>query len=218
MRQPLGFSSPTPQVTTFLIIIIATYLAFALLGHNEWGGLLYHALLLDPDKVIHSYQIWRLGTYGMLHDTSSPMHVIFNALMLYMVGPQLEDYFGETKFFILIVLSLILGGVLVCAAYILGISYAIVVGFSAATMGLIIAWGLTFKDSIMYIFGIVPLSGIQLVYVSVGLEILYAVSANSISSAAHFGGMFAGFLVAFDLYKPSGFFRLKRILAKKRLR
>lgn len=218
MRYELGFSSPTPQVTTFLIIIIATYLAFALFGHSDVGRLLYHALLLDPDKVIYSCQLWRLGTYGVLHDTSSPMHVIFNALMLYMVGPQLEDYFGETKFFILIILSLVLGGVFVCLTYFLGISYAIVVGFSAATMGLIIAWGLTFKDSVMYIFGIVPLSGIQLVYVSVGLEILYAVSANSISSAAHFGGMFAGFLVAFDLYRPSGLLRLKRTIAKKRLR
>lgn len=197
-----GFiNSPTPNVTSFLIAIIASYLLFALFGTTEIGSLVYNAMILDPVRTIYSGQVWRLITYAFLHD-NSPMHVIFNALALYMIGPQLEERWGEKRFFIFIMTSILLGGILVCLSYLLGISHAMVIGFSAATVGLIIAWGLTFSKQQIYFFGILPLSGQQLVYVTVGLEILYAVSGNSISSAAHFGGILAGFIFTLGLYKP----------------
>jgi membrane associated rhomboid family serine protease len=217
MRYELGFPALTPQVTTFLIIIIASYLAFAVFGDSQWGVKIYHALMLAPDKVFTHFQLWRLMSYGFLHDVSSPLHVIFNALMLYMVGPQLEDRLGEKKFLLLILVAIFMGGIFVCLAYLLGLSYAVVVGFSAATMGLLIAWGLIFQNASLYVFGILPLSGLQLVYVSIGIEILYALSSSNISSAAHFGGMFAGFIFAFELYKLASFKKAWRRLTKKRI-
>jgi membrane associated rhomboid family serine protease len=194
MRHDLGFSSPTYQVSVFLIVIIATYLFFALFGNTYFGHVLYGLLVLNPSQTVYSFEIWRLLTYGFLHDSSSPMHVIFNALLLYLMGPPLEDYYGEAKFFLLIMLSIISGGILVCVAFLLGISHAPVLGFSGATMGLVIAWGLTFRTATIYIFGIIPLTGMQLVYITVGMEVLYAASSDFISSAAHFGGILAGFL------------------------
>jgi membrane associated rhomboid family serine protease len=210
MRYDLGFSSPTHTVTRFLIIIIGTYLGFALFGRSQIGHSLYNALVLDPDKAVYSFEVWRVVSYGFLHDSASPMHVIFNALLLYMIGPQLEDRWGEKRFLIFIMASIMLGGAMVCLGYVVGLSYASVVGFSAATMGLVIAWGLTFSHSTIYIFGILPLTGIQLVYVTVGLEVIYAVSANSVSSAAHFGGIIAGFIFTLGLYKPDGLRKLWR--------
>jgi membrane associated rhomboid family serine protease len=202
MRYSFGFASPTPNVTRFLIIIIAIYLVFAIFGRTNLGFYTYNALLLDPVQAIYSLEVWRIVTYAFLHDLNSPMHIILNALMLYMVGPQLEDRWGGMRFFIFIMVAITLGGLLVCLSFILGFSYAGVVGFSAATIALIIAWGLTFSTQHIYIFGILPLTGKQLVYMSVGLEILYAVSLNSISSAAHFGGIITGFIFSFGLYKP----------------
>lgn len=215
MRYSFGFGSPTPNVTRFLIVIIASYLVFAIFGRTALGMTIYHALLLSPADAIYSFQIWRIVTYAFLHDVSSPMHVIFNALMLYMLGPQLEDYFGEKRFFILTMSAIILGGLLVCLSFLLGISSSMVVGFSAATIALVIAWGLTFKKQQIFIFGILPITGQQLVYITIGLEILYAVSANSISSAAHFGGIIAGFIFTLELYKPRG---IKNLLNRNRLR
>lgn len=212
MRYGLGFSAPTPNVTRFLIVIIALFLVFALLGRTPFGIVAYNSLLLDPHAAIFSFELWRLLTYGFLHDISSPLHVIFNALLLYMVGPQLEDRWGEMRFFIFMLTSIFLGGVLVCIAFLLGLTSSVVVGFSAATIGLIIAWGLTFSSQHIYVFGIFPLTGKQLVYVTVGLEVLYAVSSNSISSAAHFGGILAGFIFTLGLYKPS---RLKGLWRQK---
>ncbi len=215
MRNQLGFSSPTPTVTSFLIIIIATFLLFAVFGHSQLGAGVYRLLVLDPHAVIASAQVWRMISYAFLHDGSSPLHVIFNCLLLYMIGPQLEERWGEKRFLIFVMAAIILGGTLVCLSYLLGLSNSIVLGFSAATIGLLIAWGLAWPQQQMYIFGILPLSGRQMVYVTIGLEVLYAVSANNISSAAHFGGILAAFIFSFGLYKPS---RIRQLWRQSRMR
>lgn len=207
MRNQYGFMSPTHQVTTFLIVIIASYLFFALLGNTAFGSMLYSYLMLDPDRAVYSYEVWRMLTYAFLHDPSSPFHVILNALMLYMLGPQLEDRWGGKRFVIFVFTAILAGGVLVCASFLLGMSRAIVIGFSSATIGLLIAWGLTFSRQQMYVFGILPLSGIQMVYLTIGLEVIYAVGSNTVSSAAHFGGIITGIIFTLGLYKPE---RLKQ--------
>jgi membrane associated rhomboid family serine protease len=204
--------APTPNVASFLIVIIASYLFFALFGHTAIGIMIYNAMILDPDKVIYQGQLWRLITYGFLHDTS-PTHVIFNAIAFYLIGPELEERWGEKRFFIFVMASIFTGGVLVTLSYLLGFSHGMVIGFSAATVALIVAWGLTFSHRQIYFFGILPLTGQQLVYVTVGIEILYAVSGNSISSAAHFGGILAAFILTLGLYKPR---RLKEWYEKQK--
>jgi membrane associated rhomboid family serine protease len=202
MRNAFSFNAPTPNVTRFLILIIASYLIFAIIGRNQVGVSLFNAMVLSPFDVLHSFEAWRILSYAILHDPNSPMHVIFNALALYMLGPQLEDRWGEKRFLIFVLTAIVLGGVMVCLTFLLGISSASVVGFSAATIGLVIAWGLTFSTQQIFLLGILPLSGQQLVYITVGLEVIYAVSGNSISSAAHFGGIIAGFIFTLGLYKP----------------
>lgn len=202
MRYTPGLSAPTPNVTRLLIVLIATYLAFAIFGRTMTGASIYQSMVLYPDRAIFSYELWRLLSYSVLHDVSSPMHIIFNGLMLYMMGTPVEEKWGEKRFLIFVVIAIVLGGLLVSLSYLLGISHGGVVGFSAATVGLVIAWGLLFPEQQIFILGIVPLSGKHLVYVTVGLEILYAVSSNSISSAAHFGGIIAGFIFSLGIYKP----------------
>lgn len=214
-----GFGSPTPQVTSLLIIIIASYLAFAIFGNTYIGAMLYSKMVLDPSSVINSWELWRLVSYAFLHDSGSPMHVIFNALLLYMVGCQLEDRWGEKRFLIFIVSSIIVGALLVVACFLLGLGGSIVIGFSAATVGLLVAWGLAFPEQQIYILGILPLSGRSMVYVTIGLEILFAFSASDTSSAAHFGGIITAFIFSFGLYKPSRIAQMfKQAHMKKNIR
>lgn len=209
-------ASPTRNVTSLLIAIIAIYLFFAIFGRTHFAYLAYDALVLDPERTIYKFQLWRLITYGFLHDATSPMHVIFNALLLYMVGPQLEDRWGAGRFLIFILSAILLGGLMVCVSFLLGLSAGWVIGFSAAGLALIIAWGMIFSHQHIFIFGILPLTGQQLVYATCGLEVIYAVSSNSISSAAHFGGILAGFIFTLGLYKPRRIHDLWRGTKSKR--
>lgn len=219
MNSQFGFGSPTPNVTRFLIIIIATYLLFAIFGHSYWGSFIYGKLVLDPYRSIFSLEPWRVVSYAFLHDKGSPMHVIFNCLLLYMIGPQLEDRWGEKRFLIFVLTAIVLGALLVILCFLIGLSGGVVVGFSAATVGLLVAWGLAFPDQQMYIFGILPLTGRNMVYLTIGLEILFAFSASSTSSAAHFGGIITAFIFSFGLYKPSKFIQMwRQAKMKKNLR
>lgn len=215
MRYGLQFSSPTSGVTKLLILIIASYLIFSLAGKATLLLQVYDAMMLSPYRVLHSFELWRLFTYALLHDLGSPMHLIFNALGLYMIGTPLEERWGEQRFLLFVVVAILLGAFLVVLSYLVGLSSTRVVGLSAATIGLVIAWGMTFAEQHIYIFGVLPLTGRQLVYATVGLEILYAVSSNSISSAAHFGGILAGFIFTLGLYKPR---RLKQIWQSRQRR
>jgi len=211
----MGLASPTSGVTTLLIITIATYLLFALGGDTRFGMMAYGKLILEPASVMYSFEYWRLISYAFLHDTSSPMHIIFNALMLYMLGTPLEERWGEKRFLIFVATAIILGGLVVTLSYLIGLNKASVVGISAVTIGLAIAWGLTFSTMQIFILGIIPVTGKQLVWLTVGLEIMYAASTNSISSAAHFGGILTGFIFCLGLYKPQ---RIKQLLRWRRLR
>lgn len=213
MRYQIGLPSPSPGVTSLLIITIATYLLFALVGDTSLGMMAYSKLMLQPEQVISSFELWRLISYAFVHDTTSPMHIIFNALMLYMLGVPLEERWGEKRFLIFVLTAIILGSLFVMMSYLIGLSKASVVGISAATLGLAIAWGLTFSTQQIYFFGIFPLTGKQLVWLTVALEIIYAVSTNSISSAAHFGGIATAFIFCFGLYKPQ---RLRQLLRRPR--
>ena len=205
----MGLAPPTPGVASLLIITIATYLICALIGDTRLGMMAYVKLLLQPERVIHAFEYWRLVSYAFVHDTASPTHIIFNALALYMLGTPLEKRWGEKRFFIFVAGAIILGSVVVMLSYIFGLSEASVGGISAATIALSIAWGLTFSTDQIYIFGIFPLTGKQLVWLIIGVEILYAFSANNTSSAAHFGGIAAAFIFCLGLYKPQ---RIKQLL------
>lgn len=211
MRYGFGFPSPSPNVTRFLIIIIASFLLFAIFGGTSIGFSLYKSLMLVPYYTVYKLEIWRIITYAFLHDISSPLHVIFNALVLYMIGTPLEERWGEKRFLIFSFIAIFLGGLFVSISFLLGLSGASVIGFSSVTVALVIAWGLTFPEYNIYIFGIFPITGKQLIWVTVGLEILYAVSSNSISSAAHFGGIATGFIMTLGLYKPK---KIKRLLGR----
>lgn len=215
----MGFGALTPNVTRFLIAIIASFLIFAVVGQSFWGAFFYSKLALDPARAILGLEPWRLFTYAFLHDRSSPMHVIFNGLLLFMIGPTMEERWGEKRFLIFVLVAILMGALFVVAAFFLGLGSSWVVGFSSATIGLLVAWGLAYPDHQIYVLGILPLSGRALVYVTIGIELLYAFSSSTTSSAAHFGGIVTAFIFSFGLYKPQRIKQLYRqMVIKNKLR
>lgn len=181
-----------------LIAIIAIHIINSLFSQTLFGTLLYSSMWLDPSLVFHSLQLWRLVTYGFVHDINSPMHIILNSLVIYSIGSCLEKYLGTKKFIILISLALICGGFFVLSSYLLGLDNSIVVGFSAVSIALVIQWGLAFPNQKMYIFALIPLSGKNIVFLTILIEILSIFSTNNVSNTAHLGGIFSA--LVFNIY------------------
>ena len=188
-------------VRMLLIVLVAVYLFFSLAMRSELGQQLFNWFILQPQDVLYHGQLTRLLTYGFLH--VDPFHLIFNGLLLFFIGPQLEDRWGSNRFGLFIILTIIGGGLFVCAAWMMGVTQQPVIGFSSASLGLLIAWALTYPSSNLYLFGLVAITGKNMMWITVGLEVLYAVSGNNISSAAHFGGMATGAVLTLGLWRPT---------------
>ncbi len=203
--------SRAPVVKAILIALVVIYVLFALSVQLNLGADFFYLGALNPNEVFEDGYVWQLLTYAFLHEISNPMHLAFNCLILFLIGPELETRWGDKRFLFFVMASILGGSLFVCLSFWFGLSDQPVIGFSAVCLGLIVAWGITFKDRIIYIFGMVPISGIALVFWTLGFEILYALSISHVSSAAHFGGMAVGAILTLGWWRPS---RLKQYMKK----
>jgi membrane associated rhomboid family serine protease len=196
-RTSFGFARPTPVVLWTIGALVVSFVGFAIaMRVSDLARELYSALALQPDLVVGPpWRVWTLVTYGLLHGLDNIWHLVFNCLVLYWFGPGQERAWGARAFVAFMVAAAFVGGLFVVAAYAIGLSRSPVVGISAVTAGLTLAWGLANKDAQVFFF-FFRMKGIQLVYIMIGIEILQAVSFSPISAAAHFGGMAVGGLVS----------------------
>lgn len=190
MQPRVPLSRPPPVTLALMATIAALWVASTLLYRFvAWGPALYGALSLHPAEVWQEGRIWQLGSYALLHDLASPGHMLFNAIGLYFFGSELERRWASPRYAFFLVTTALAGGVFATLAAVMGLSSASVVGASAMVMGLVVAWGLTFKNRSVLLFFILPVRGIHLVAMAVAFEVLSALSLAPVSVAAHFGGM-----------------------------
>ncbi len=141
------------------------------------GGWLFRWTALAPDRIWHG-EIWRIGTWVLLE--VGPLGLILTCASIYKFGGELAPRWGDRRlrrFAIQIVLA---GGV---AAAICGLisedawrSYR--AGGWAISDALIIAWARQYPTSTIQLYGLLVLSGRQLVGVTIGVTLLYAIATS----------------------------------------
>jgi len=94
----LGFGPPvTPDIIKTLLI--ANGLVFIAQIATAGRGIDVTDLgVVAPINVWLELQIWRPFTYMWLHSIGSPLHIIFNMLMLWMFGSPLALVWGDQRF------------------------------------------------------------------------------------------------------------------------
>jgi len=189
------FKKPTPLVLGMIAVLVATFVVFGL-GSRISPALAdaFGAMVLVPELVLQGKQVWSVFTYALLHDLTSPFHLVFNCLALYWFGPDHEARWGKRRFALFCLVAAVVGGLFPLIPYALGLSNAAVVGASAVTSALTLSWGLANRDRQIQFF-FFPIKGIQLVWIMLAFELLNAVSHSGVSAAAHFGGMAVGWLL-----------------------
>src|SRR5262249_46211361 len=85
------------NIVLFLLQLIARNAVRPELERLQGLDPLTTALWLDPSKVLEG-QFWRLLTYAFLHDTTTPLHILFNMLFLWWFGSDVEDLYGPREF------------------------------------------------------------------------------------------------------------------------
>lgn len=203
---------------TIIALIIANLVAYVLqLVLLHAGAAWVEALYMVPAQVLHKGYVWQLFTYSWLHSPSSPSHLLFNMVFLWMFGSKLESWWGERRLLIAYFIFGLGGGLLtLIVGGLMGEPYALRphLGASGAVMGLTIAWGLTFAEQEFHFLLIGRMKGKTFVWIAVAFELLTALSFNSVSSTSHFGGMIAAFILVRGLWRPS---RWRMIFSRRKL-
>ena len=186
------FGGPvTRTIKTLIAINIAAYLlqiVFHLLGSHFID--LFFGLV--PIRLTHELMIWQLVTYMFLH--GGVFHLFFNMLTLYMFGNDLERYWGTGRFLRFYLITGIGAGI--CSWLVAMHSWAIIIGASGAIYGLLLAYGVTYPNRIVYLNFLLPLKVKWLVLIMGGVAFLssFGGSESGVANIAHLGGMVVGYL------------------------
>ena len=187
----------TPVVKWLLIINVGVFLAGIMI--RPLGAFIYNWFQLDP-RWPQALQVWRLVSYQFLHDPNFMLHIFFNMLGLFFLGPTLERHWGSKKF-----LPFYLGcGVAGALFYFLLVAVKFLpagpmIGASGAILGMLAACAILFPQFVVFIF-IFP---VPIRIAAVGFTALYFLmvvtkAENAGGHAAHLAGMAAGAAYVFS--------------------
>ena len=169
-------------IITYVIMGILTLIfLFSIFGYDQW--LVYH--FATNGAFIRSGEIYRLLTGTMIH--VDMMHLFCNCYSLYVVGSQIENFYGRKKFMGIYLFSGLCGSLLSIAMH---DTYSI--GASGAIFGLLGAYAYFGYHYRVY-FGTVILRQIAPVII-INLAIGFMVTG--IDNFAHIGGLIGGFLIS----------------------
>jgi len=183
---------------------------------SQWGAVpsgtdidgMLPQLTLGPDQfttIFWLYQplaigklwLWQFVTYMFLHSVSSPWHLIFNMLVLWMFGSEVERAMGTRKFLTMYFTAGIFAGIFCC----LLTPDSPIIGASGAIFAVEIAFAMFFPNTTV-IFYIFPIKAKYLVMIFAGITVISCIMPASGNTAhfAHLGGLIYGFL--FIRYEP----------------
>jgi membrane associated rhomboid family serine protease len=196
----------TKSVRALVLINLAVWVVFVLIlqGLIWRNTVIFDLFALQPGRVIKDFYVWQIFTYMFLH-SNGVFHVLFNMLVLWWFGAELEARWG-TKFFLTYYLVCGVGaGLIYCLGtliYVLaGGSAAILevplVGASGATYGLLLAYGILFGERVIFFMMLFPMKA-KFFTLIIGLVELVTLLDSGMGSQtanlAHLGGIVVGFV------------------------
>ena len=157
-----------------------------------------YSLIGDADNLVFNYsvngvfvrsgQIYRLLTGTFIH--IDVMHFLCNAYSLYIIGTQIENFYGRSKFLLIYLVSAICGSLLSIA-----MTNSLSIGASGAIFGLLGAYAYFGYHYRVY-FGTVLLRQIVPIII---LNLAIGFMVPGIDNFAHIGGLIGGFLISMAL-------------------
>jgi membrane associated rhomboid family serine protease len=194
MAYSFGPGPVTPAVKILLFVNIGMYVvSFYFPVVLGWFGLM-------PKLVIEKGHLWRPVTYMFLHGSAT--HVLFNMLILWMFGVELERLW-RTRFFVRFYFITGVGaGLLSIAAAFLPFAATHVtygqniVGASGALYGLLLAYAIYYPNRPILMFLLFPVPAKYFVLILGGIAFIMASQVGgSVASTTHLGGLAIGYLL-----------------------
>jgi membrane associated rhomboid family serine protease len=190
------FSGVAPACKTLILINVVAFF----LQHVLDPGFVDDYLAASSDAIFRHGRVWELLTATFLH--AWPSHILWNMLFLWMVGREMESFYGSRDF-----LAMYLG-----AAVISTLGWAVLdafaphadrfqtstmIGASGAVMAVVVLYALYYPRREVLLFFILPVEMWLLVVVYLGYQVYLFVAPgpdNKIAVASHLTGAVYGYL------------------------
>ena len=189
-----------PQIFTDAIKILvsinfAIYLLQSISGKEE---VFFKLFGLVPNTFISDLMLWQPFTYMFLHapfySSVGISHILLNMLGLWVFGRELEQAWGKTHFLKYYFITGV-GSGLITYLFQMG-SNNPVIGASGAVYGILLAYGISYPNRMLYIWGIIPVKSMWLVIIMGSIAFFGVLgNADGISHVTHISGMAIGYLL-----------------------
>jgi rhomboid protease GluP len=180
------FKKRKPIITDIIILInIIVFLSMYLFGYGSEDNATLIYFGANVRELILQGDYYRLITAAFLH--IGIIHILCNMYALYIVGSQIENFYGKTKFTIIYLFSAICGNLLAMLS-----SNTISAGASGAIFGLfgaLLYFGYHYR---VYLGSVLKSQLIPLII----LNLLMGFVLPGVDGLAHIGGLIGGILIS----------------------
>lgn len=193
---PGGFRAPSRSVMVKLIIVTVVVFVLQLITTRAGGtSTVTDWLNLDAEDLYRRGQFWRLLTYAFCHSVKDPLHLIFNMLTLYFAGEVLQRIIGQKEFGWFYCCSAIFSGMSAVVYYTITKQSAELVGASGAVCAVFGLVAMHYPRQKVMLMGGIPIELRWLLVIFMLLPVaIEAATGQSVSHAAHFGGLLFAFI------------------------
>ena len=159
-----------------------------------------------PNTFISELMLWQPFTYMFFHSpfysSIGISHILLNMLGLWVFGRELEQAWGKEKFLKYYFLTGIGSGLI---TYIFQMdSSNPVIGASGAVYGVLLAYGVSYPNRMLYIWGLIPVRSMWLVIIMGAIAFFGLLGkSDGISHITHISGMLIGYALLKNKWKLS---------------
>jgi len=195
-----GETAYKPQLFTeaIKILISINFVIYVLQSLAGKEDIFFRLFGLVPNVFISELMLWQPFTYMFFHapyySSVGISHILLNMLGLWVFGRELEQAWGKSKFLKYYFLTGIGSGLI---TYLFQInSDNPVIGASGAVYGILLAYGISFPNRMLYIWGLIPVRSIWLVVIMGSIAFFGLLGrADGISHVTHISGMLIGYIL-----------------------
>ena len=153
---------------------------------------------LVPSTFMSDLMLWQPFTYMFFHapfySSVGISHILLNMLGLWVFGRELEQAWGKTKFLRYYFITGI-GSGLITYFFQMG-SDNPVIGASGAVYGILLAYGISYPNRMLYLWGLIPVRSMWLVIIMGSIAFFGLLgNADGISHVTHISGMLIGYVL-----------------------
>ena len=183
------FSKKFPIVTYAIIAInVLVFVAMYLFGNGSTDNMTLYNFGAVYGPSIRNGEYYRLITGAFLH--AGVIHLLFNSYALFVVGSQIENFLGKTKYIIIYLFSAITASLLSMI-----FSDTLSIGASGSIFGLfgaLLYFGYHYR---VYLGNVVKSQVVPLIL----CNLVFGFMINGIDNAAHIGGLVGGLVMTMAL-------------------